>query len=125
MTDPVDPNKPAAGAIPAPNELARCVLIMSRDKTPQSAAIYVPATDITLAQSTRLTQTSDTDFEGPAKDGKGVDAGRLKVNRMPKSEDNSQSLRPVSCEAGGQTYPVVIPDSIEKRLFSPAAPKIS
>lgn len=126
MTDPVNQTKPAAGAIPAPNELARCVVLMSRDKTPQAAEILIPATNQTLAHSVQLRSKGDENrLEGSAKDGKGADVGTLTVNRNPKSEDNSQSLRPVTCEAGGTTYPVVIPDNVEKRLFSPSAPKIS
>jgi hypothetical protein len=117
MTDPVEPTKPSAGTIPAPNEIARCVVMLNRQKTPVTAHVTIPATNETLYSATQLSSESETALSGAATNAKGDAAGQITVNRLPASNDPSQSLRPVSCDVDGKTYPVKLPDSIEKRLF--------
>ena len=124
MTDPADTTKPSAGSVLAPNEMARCVVMLNRQKTPVTAHAVIPEGNQTLYSATQLSNQEGR-IVGAATNGKGEPVGQLTVNRLPASDDPSQSLRPVSCEVDGKTIPVKLPDSIEKRLFPTPGPGIS
>lgn len=117
-----DTTKPSAGSVLAPNEMARCVLMLNRQATPVTAHVTIHAKNETLYSATQLSTQSETAVSGAATNGKGEPAGQLTINRLPASDDPSKSLLPVSCEVGGQTYPVNLPENVQKRLFPTPGP---
>jgi hypothetical protein len=94
-----------------------CSVIMMNNKDVRAATVFNPATKEVLYTSTSMQTIENGHKAGPAKDGKGADAGTLKVGIHPESEDNTISRRPLTCSVGNETYTVKIPDNIHRRLF--------
>lgn len=110
-----------AGAAPPPSAPAThtCSVIMMNNKTVVAATLFNAVSKKALYTSTALDTIENGHRSGMALDVKGNEAGKLTVKIHPKSEDNTVSLRPQSCSFEGKDYPVIIPDNINRRLFSP------
>lgn len=112
----------AAEVEPTPVPLASiqpvCSVLLDGRKMPQAAHVIDPYTDKVHFSAQEL-RKSGKDVKGPGLDEFNASAGEFVVRIHAASKDNTKDRKPLSCEVAGRTYPVIIPETIEKRLFSP------
>lgn len=97
-----------------------CIVVLNRDKDVVTASVADRMTRDAVFLAHVMTKT-ETGVEGEAMNmATKQSAGLLKVAVTPVNLDHNEiSRRPVNCTVDGATYPVKLPDNIEKRLFSP------